>query len=247
MTWGRLLPLFVWSHYATSLIMVLGTPVLAISLALIMAERLLHVGIFDPGARGRPHPLPAPVLVLLPHPAVYIMVLPAMGGGQARSSPCFVGRRPIFGYRFMAEGGGGDRGPGLPRLGPPHVRQRPCRCYAGDGLLDPQLPRRRSPRRSRSSTGRATMYKGSHPPSSTPMLYALGFVGLFTMGRADGPDARHARRRRPRPRHLLRRRPLPLHHGRRGGDGATWAGIHFWWPKMSGRMYPERLKRLLAA
>ena len=64
LTWFRL-PLFVWAHYATSLIQVLGTPVLAMTLLLVAVERTFHFGIFDPALRRRPGPVPAPVLVLL--------------------------------------------------------------------------------------------------------------------------------------------------------------------------------------
>ena len=65
LTWDRL-PLFIWANYATSLIMILGTPVIAITIVLVAVERLFHLGIFDPQARRRPAPVPAPVLVLLP-------------------------------------------------------------------------------------------------------------------------------------------------------------------------------------
>ena len=80
MTWGRL-PLFVWSHYATSLILVLATPVLSITLALIAAERLFGIGIFDPKLGGDPL-LYQHLFWFYSHPAVYIMILPAHGRGQ---------------------------------------------------------------------------------------------------------------------------------------------------------------------
>ena len=77
MTWFRL-PLFVWAHYATSLIMILGTPVIAITLLLVAAERALHLGIFDPALGGDPV-LFQHLFWFYSHPAVYIMILPAMG------------------------------------------------------------------------------------------------------------------------------------------------------------------------
>ena len=135
MTWFRL-PLFVWSLYATSLIMVLGTPVLAIAVALVAVERLLHVGIFDPALGGDPI-LFQHLFWFYSHPAVYIMVLPGMGV-VSEIVPCFC-RRPIFGYKLHRVLEHGHRGPGLPGLGPPHVRLGPV-DVRGDGLLDPQLP-----------------------------------------------------------------------------------------------------------
>src|SRR5262249_19460967 len=98
MTWFRL-PLFVWSMYATSLIILLGTPVLAITLALIAVERLLRVGIFDPALGGDPI-LFQHLFWFYSHPAVYIMVLPAMAV-ISEIVPCYC-RRPIFGYKFIA-------------------------------------------------------------------------------------------------------------------------------------------------
>ena len=98
MTWFRL-PLFVWANYATSVILVLATPVLAMTLALIAAERLLHIGVFDPAAGGDPI-LFQHLFWFYSHPAVYIMVLPAMGV-VSEIIPCFA-RRAIFSYRFMA-------------------------------------------------------------------------------------------------------------------------------------------------
>src|SRR5439155_12463476 len=77
LTWFRL-PLFIWSHYATSLIMVLGTPVLAITILLVASERLFHFGFFDPSLGGDPV-LFQHLFWFYSHPAVYIMILPAMG------------------------------------------------------------------------------------------------------------------------------------------------------------------------
>ena len=98
MTWFRL-PLFVWAHYATSLIMILGTPVIAITVLLVAAERVLHLGIFDPALGGDPV-LFQHLFWFYSHPAVYIMILPAMGViseiVQAFS------RKNIFGYSFIA-------------------------------------------------------------------------------------------------------------------------------------------------
>jgi len=98
MTWFRL-PLFVWALYATSLVMVLATPVLAMTLALIGLERGLGVGVFDPSLGGDPL-LFQHLFWFYSHPAVYIMILPAMGVVSEMIS-CFV-RRRVFGYRFMA-------------------------------------------------------------------------------------------------------------------------------------------------
>src|ERR1700685_1017802 len=98
MTWWRL-PIFVWSHYATSIIFILGTPVLAITLAMVAAERLLHIGVFDPRLGGDPL-LFQHLFWFYSHPAVYIMILPAMGV-ISEIIPTFA-RKPIFGYSFIA-------------------------------------------------------------------------------------------------------------------------------------------------
>jgi cytochrome c oxidase subunit 1 len=98
MTWYRL-PLFVWSHYATALIMILGTPVVAITILLVALERLAHIGIFDPAAGGDPV-LFQHLFWFYSHPAVYIMVLPAMG--VVSELIANFSRKNIFGYKFVA-------------------------------------------------------------------------------------------------------------------------------------------------
>ena len=98
MTWGRL-PLFVWANYATSLIQVLGTPVVAITLALVGLERAFHIGIFDPAIGGDPI-LFQHMFWFYSHPAVYIMILPGMGV-ISELVTCF-SRKGVFGYSFIA-------------------------------------------------------------------------------------------------------------------------------------------------
>ncbi len=98
LTWFRL-RLFLWALYATSVIIILGTPVVAIALALVGVERIFHVGIFDPALGGDPV-LFQHLFWFYSHPAVYIMVLPAMGV-ESELIACFARKRP-FGYTFIA-------------------------------------------------------------------------------------------------------------------------------------------------
>jgi len=98
MTWFRL-PLFIWAHYATSLVMLLGTPVIAITVLTMSIERIFHIGIFDPAAGGDPV-LFQHMFWFYSHPAVYIMILPGMGV-ISEVIACFT-RKRIFGYPFVA-------------------------------------------------------------------------------------------------------------------------------------------------
>ncbi|HXU30219.1 MAG TPA: cbb3-type cytochrome c oxidase subunit I, partial [Thermoanaerobaculia bacterium] len=98
MTWFRL-PLFIWSHYATSLIMLLGTPVIAVTILMLAAERAFHLGLFDPRLGGDPV-LFQHLFWFYSHPAVYIMVLPAMG--VVSELIAAFSRKPVFGYKIVA-------------------------------------------------------------------------------------------------------------------------------------------------
>ena len=99
LTWFRL-PLFVWAHYATSMIIILGTPVLAITLVLVALERLFRVGIFDPALGRRSDTVPAPVLVLLPPGGLHHG---AAGDGRGQRTDHLLSlRKRIFGYSFIA-------------------------------------------------------------------------------------------------------------------------------------------------
>jgi cytochrome c oxidase subunit 1 len=98
LTWFRL-PLFIWAMYATSLVVILGTPVVAITLVMVFAERFLGFGIFDPALGGDPV-LFQHLFWFYSHPAVYIMILPGMGVISELIS-CF-SRRRVYGYTFVA-------------------------------------------------------------------------------------------------------------------------------------------------
>src|SRR6202045_4610294 len=98
MTWFKL-PLFCWAHYAASILMVLGTPVLAITLVLVMLERTIGIGVFDPPKGGDPI-LFQPLFWFYSHPAVYIMILPGMGVISETIST--FSRKRVFGYTAVA-------------------------------------------------------------------------------------------------------------------------------------------------
>ncbi|HEX9760039.1 MAG TPA: cbb3-type cytochrome c oxidase subunit I, partial [Candidatus Acidoferrales bacterium] len=97
LTWFRM-PLFIWAHYATSLIQILGTPVVAIAIALVGLERMFRIGIFDPALGGDPI-LFQHLFWFYSHPAVYIMILPSMG--VISEIICCFSRKKIFGYSFV--------------------------------------------------------------------------------------------------------------------------------------------------
>ncbi len=231
LTWFRL-PLFIWAHYATSLIMVLGTPVIAITLLLVAAERLLGVGIFDPQKGGDPI-LFQHLFWFYSHPAVYIMVLPGMGV-MSELITCF-SRKPIFGYKFIAFSSLAIAVLGFLVWGH-HMFTSGQSIYAGlaFSVLTMLVA---VPSAIKVFNWLATMYRGAISYQS-PMLYAIGFIGLFTVGGLTGV--------------FLGTLGLDVHvhdtyfvvaHFHFIMVGATvmayLGGIHFWWPKIIGRMYPE--------
>ena len=212
MHWFRL-PLFVWSLYSTSLILVLATPVLAITLALVALERFAGVGVFDPQLGGDPL-LFQHLFWFYSHPAVYIMILPGFGV-VSEIIPCFA-RKRIFGYKFIAFASMAIAVLGFLVWGH-HMFVSSQSVYAGVvfSFLSFLVA---VPSAIKVFNWTATLYKG-HITLSTPMLYALGFIGLFTIGGLTGLVSRHAGGGCPCARHLFRRRPFPLHHGRRNGHG----------------------------
>ena len=115
------LPLFIWAHYATSIILMLGTPVIAITIVLVALERAVPLGIFDPKLGGDPL-LFQHLFWFYSHPAVYIMILPGMGV-VSEIIACF-SRKRVFGYKFRGVLDHRHRRLRLPGLGASHVRRR---------------------------------------------------------------------------------------------------------------------------
>ena len=238
LTWFRL-PLFIWSMYATSLIFVLGTPVLAISLVLVAMERLLKIGIFDPKLGGDPI-LFQHLFWFYSHPAVYIMILPSMGV-VSEIIPCFC-RKRIFGYAFIGFSSFAIAVFSFLVWGH-HLFVSGQSVYAGMvfSLLSYLVA---IPSAIKVFNWTATLHKGSIT-FDTPMLYALGFVGLFTMGGLTGLFVAalafdvHV--------HDTYFVVAHFHYIMVGGAVMGYlGGIHFWWPKMTGRLYPEGWARFSA-
>lgn len=238
MTWFRL-PLFVWSLYATSLIMILATPVLAMVLLLIAAERILGLPIFDP-SRGGDQVLFQHLFWFYSHPAVYIMILPGMGV-VSELITCFA-RRRIFGYRFMVYALVAIAVIGFFVWGH-HMFVAGQSAYASlvFSLLSFIVA---VPSAIKVFNWTATLY-GGQIRFPAPMLYALGFVGLFTIGGLTGlfvasvPVDIHV--------HDTYFVVAHFHYIMVGGMvTAFFGGLHFWWPKATGRLYSERWGQLTA-
>jgi cytochrome c oxidase subunit 1 len=238
MTWNRL-PLFVWAHYATSIIQVLGTPVIAITLVLVALERLFHLGIFNPALGGDPL-LFQHLFWFYSHPAVYIMILPGMG--IVSEIVCCFSRKRIFGYQAMAMAVLGIAVLGF-LVWAHHMFVAGISVYSAliFSLLSYFVA---VPSAVKVFNWTATMYKGSIT-YQTPMLYAFGFIGLFTIGGLTGlflaslgidvhvTDTYFV--------------VAHFHYIMVGGMVLAYlGGMHFWWPKISGRMYPEFWGKLAA-
>jgi len=238
LTWYRL-PLFVWALYATSVVMLLATPVLAITLTMLMIERTIGVGFFDPSLGGDPL-LYQHMFWFYSHPAVYIMILPAMG--VASDVVAAFTRKKIFGYRFVAFSSLAIAFLGF-LVWAHHMFVAGISVYSA--LIFAFLSFFVAvPSAIKVFNWTATLYRAS-VSWQTPMLYILGFIGLFTIGGVTGL--------------FLASLGLDIHvtdtyfvvahfhYVMVGGTVMAYlAGIHYWWPKITGRMYPEWWARLAA-
>ncbi|NCO37476.1 MAG: cytochrome c oxidase subunit I [Armatimonadetes bacterium CG_4_10_14_3_um_filter_66_18] len=233
MTWRRL-PLFVWSLYATGWVQILATPVLGITLLLVMLERVFGVGIFDPAKGGDPI-LYQHLFWIYSHPAVYVMILPAMGA-ITEIIPVFA-RRTVFGYMAIAMSSMAIAGLGSLVWGH-HMFVSGQSDLAGIvfSFLTFVVA---IPSAIKVFNWVSTLYKGSIHPEP-PLMFALMFIFLFMIGGFTG----------------LMNGALSVdvqihdtafvvghfHYVMFGGTGiAFFAAVHYWFPKMFGRMYNRKL------
>ncbi|MFN9811713.1 MAG: cytochrome c oxidase subunit I [Deltaproteobacteria bacterium] len=234
--WKRM-PLFVWGMYATSVIQVLATPVLAITLFLLLMENVLTLGIFNPQLGGDPV-LFQHFFWFYSHPAVYIMILPGMA--IVNEVLATFSRRKIFGYMFVAMSSVGLALVGFLVWGH-HMFVAGMSEYAT--LVFSALTFLVAiPSGVKVFNWIATLYKGSISFES-PLLYALAFLVLFSIGGLTGlflgtlaVDV-HL--------HDTYFVVAHFHYVMVGGTVFGFlAGLHYWWPKMFGRMYDETLARI---
>ena len=231
LTWFRL-PLFVWAHYAAAIIMVLATPVVAIAIVLVALERLVGIGIFDPAIGGDPI-LFQHLFWFYSHPAVYVILLPSMGVISEVIS-CF-SRKRIFGYTAVAFSSVAIAVFGFfvweHHMFIMGVSQFSALVFS---LLTMLVA---VPSAIKVFNWTATLYQGSIT-FAAPMIYAFCFLGLFVIGGCTGV--------------FLGTLGMDVHltetyfivaHFHFVMVGAVimgfLAGLHFWWPKITGRMYPE--------
>ncbi|HVX64544.1 MAG TPA: cbb3-type cytochrome c oxidase subunit I [Pirellulales bacterium] len=238
MHWFRL-PIFVWTLYATSLIFLLAVPVLAMALILVVIERIWQIGIFDPSLGGDPV-LFQHLFWFYSHPAVYIMILPGMGV-VSEVIPCFA-RKQLYGYNFVAYSSFGIACLGFLVWGH-HMFVAGISLYSA--LIFSSLSFLVAiPSAVKVFNWTATLYKSSIS-FQAPMLFALGFVALFTVGGMTGL--------------FLASLGVDMHvHDTYfviahfhfimvgGMVMAYMGGLHYWWPKITGRMYSEWWSRLSA-
>jgi cytochrome c oxidase subunit 1 len=238
MTWFRM-PLMLWALYSTSIIQILATPVLAITLLLLIAEKALGIGIFDPALGGDPV-LYQHFFWFYSHPAVYIMILPAMGIISELISA--FSRKHIFGYAFIAFSS-------LAIALLSFLVWGHHMFVAGQSTLVNALFSLITfsvaiPSAIKVFNWLATVYKGDIY-LKTPMLWALGFMFLFTLGGLTGLflgtiniDV-----------HLTDTYFIVAHfHYVMMGSTlfAFLGGMYYWWPKITGKMYDERLGQIAA-
>ncbi len=238
LTWYRL-PVFIWSLYSTSIIFVLATPVLAITLLLLLFETLFHVGVFDPRLGGDPL-LFQHLFWFYSHPAVYIMILPGLGV-VSEIIPVFA-RKELFGYKFVVWASVSIAVIAFFVWGH-HM------FVSGQSLFASVVFSMLSyfvavPSAIKVFNWLGTLHKG-RIRFDAPMIYSLGFIGLFTMGGITGLFlAALAADIHLHDTYFV---IAHFHYIMVGGMvSAYFAALHYWWPKMTGKMYPEMIARAAA-
>ncbi len=238
MGWFQL-PLNVWALYATAIMQILATPVLGITVLLLFVETFMKIGIFDPQLGGDPV-LFQHFFWFYSHPAVYIMIIPGMGVVSELMTT--FSRKPVFGYRFIAYSS-----VSLALLS--FLVWGHHMFVSGQSRLATMVFSALTftvgiPSAIKVFNWTATLYKGDIR-LHTPMLYALSFLLLFTIGGLTGlflgilaVDV-HL--------HDTYFVVAHFHYVMMGSTLVAFlGGLHYWWPKFSGRMYPEKLARLCA-
>lgn len=238
LTWNRL-PLMVWGLYATSIIQVMATPVLGITLLLLVCEQLLGVGIFTPELGGDPV-LFQHFFWFYSHPAVYIMILPGMGIMSELVTT--FSRKRIFGYKLVVLSSVGIALLGFMVWG--HHMFVSGQSVIASTIFSVLTFLVGIPSGVKVFNWTATLYKGSIS-FKTPMLYALAFLFLFSIGGLTGI--------------MLGALALDVHfhdtyfvvahfhYVMMGGNViALLGGLYYWWPKITGKMYNERVGQVAA-
>jgi cytochrome c oxidase subunit 1 len=236
MTWFRM-PLFIWALYSTAIIQVLATPVLGITLLLLIVERAIGIGIFDPALGGDPV-LYQHFFWFYSHPAVYIMIVPAFGV-ISEIIPTF-SRRPLFGYKFIALSSVAIAILGFLVWG--HHMFTSGQSVLAASIFSAITFLIAIPTAIKLFNWIATMYR-ARIHLDAPMIYALAFLWVFTIGGLTGiflgvmsVDV-HL--------HDTYFVVAHFHYVMMGGAvTAFFAGLHYWWPKMFGRMYDEAWARV---
>jgi cytochrome c oxidase subunit 1 len=232
MTWKRI-PLFLWAIYATSLIQILATPVIAITLFLLIIERYLGIGIFDPALGGDPV-LFQHFFWFYSHPVVYVMVLPAFG--VISETVTIHSRKHIFGYSAIAASSVAIAGVGFLVWG--HHLFLSGQSELTGAIFSFITFGVAVPTAIKTCSWIATLYKGSIR-WNTVMIYTLGFLWIFTIGGLTGlPLATLATDVHLHDTYFV---VAHFHYVMMGGVlYALITAIHHWWPKVTGKMFKEQ-------